>query len=262
MTKAIDGGNAYTKFYDGVLLKRFPSEISLDYRERSLVQKHGEYDFVWEYEGKKGFAGTLAEEAECGGSIGGDSKAHFDARLRILIALHQFTQGVSHDIVVGQPISKHESEKQVIKEALLGSHELIVNGEKKLLFVKRCEVAAEGVVAGLLKPSNGIMRVMDVGSATVNYGTLKDKRFLDRDSWTVLEGLETFTHQNYEAIGRKIAGNALKKWRREDRVLIVGGGAEYVYPQVKQIFPKAELFNDPTFANVKAFYLIARKLYG
>lgn len=261
--KAIDAGNFETKFYDGVRLRKFPSDIGLDFRHRNLEQKHGEYDFVWEYAGKKGFAGTLAEESECGGSQGGDTKAHFDALLRILIALHQFSNESAHDIIVGQPISRHEpSEKQEIKNMLIGRHDITINGERKIIIIKRCEVAAEGVVAGLLTPSKGIIRVMDIGSATVNYGSLKDMRFLDKGSWSELSGMNTYTHSDFEAIGRKIAVSALKKWKKDDTVRVCGGGAEYVFPYVQQIFPNAELISDATFANVKAFFEIARKVYG
>jgi plasmid segregation protein ParM len=261
--KSIDAGNYQTKYYDGVKLRKFPSEISLDHRIRRLVSEYGEHSFEWEYAGKKGFAGTLAEEAECGGSIGGDTKAHFDAKLRILIALHQFSNDNLHNIIVGQPISTHTPEaKSAIKEQLIGRHEITINGEMKNVIISRCEVAAEGVVAGLLCPANGILRIMDVGSATINYGTLKDRRFLDRDSWTVPDGMETFRERNYEAIGRKLASNALQKWKRGDRVLVSGGGANYIFNYVKDIFTNAELIEDPIFANVKAFYMIGRKVYG
>ena len=101
--KAIDAGNFETKYYDGRLYRKFPSDIGFDHRERKLNQRHGEFDFEWELNGQKGFAGTLAQESESGGSVGGDSKAHIDAKIRILIALHQFGQDDAHDIVVGQP---------------------------------------------------------------------------------------------------------------------------------------------------------------
>jgi plasmid segregation protein ParM len=263
MISAIDAGNSYTKFYDGTQLKKFPSDIGFDFRNRNLEQKHGEFDFVWEYAGKKGFAGTLAEESECGGSQGGDSKAHFDALLRILIAIHRFSSDSVHDIVVGQPISKHDpAEKQAIKTMLIKNHDITINGERKILVIRRCEVAAEGVVSGLLKPASGVVRVLDIGSATVNYGTLKDVRFIDKGSWTEMLGMNGFTHSNYEAISRAIAVKALNKWNKEDVVLLCGGGAETIFPFLKEYFPKIELMQEPVFTNVKAFYEIARKLYG
>lgn len=263
MKKAIDAGNYETKFYDGLKLRKFPSAIGTDYRSRKLEQRHGDYDFEWEYDGKRGFAGTLAQESESGGSIGGDTKAHFDAKLRVLIALHQFSTDEQHDIVVGQPISRHENaEKTAIKQMLIGTHVLTVNGERKVIRIRRCEVAAEGVVAGLLTPSKGIVRVIDIGSATVNYGTLKDMRFLDLGSWTELRGMNTFTHADYQSIGRIIAIRALQKWSKDDRVLVCGGGAEFVFPSLQLLLPHAELVPDATYANVKAFYAIAGRLYG
>lgn len=262
--KAIDAGNNETKYYDGIILRKYPSDIGFDFRERNLDQKHGEFDFVWEYAGKKGFAGTLAEDSECSGSYGGDSKAHFDALLRILIALHQFSNDLAHEIIVGQPISKHNpDEKQAIKEMLTGQpHDITVNDRRKIIVIRKCEVAPEGVVAGLLIPTKGIVRVIDVGSATVNYGTLKDMKFLDKESWTETNGIKTFTHENYEAIGRHFGVKAMKKFKKDDLVRVCGGGAELVFPYIKEVFPKAELIQDPVYANVKAFYEIARRVYG
>jgi plasmid segregation protein ParM len=263
LLKAIDAGNNETKYYDGIKLRKFPSAIGLDYRARRLNQVHGDCDFEWEYAGRKGFAGTLAEESECAISQGGDSKAHLDAALRILISLHQFSNDTIHDIIVGQPIGRHTpEEKQAIKEMLTKRHDLTVNGEKKIIVIRRCEVAAEGVVAGLLSPTKGIVRVMDIGSATVNYGTIKDMRFVDRDSWTELIGMNSYTSSNYEAVGRKVGMTALKKWKQNDLVRVCGGGSMLLFDYIKSVFPNAEIIEDPIYANVKAFYQIARKVYG
>lgn len=210
-----------------------------------------------------GFAGTLAGESETAGNIGGETKAHFDAKLRVLLALHRFSKEKEFDLIVGQPISRHLPEdKKAIKEMLIGSHVLVVNGERKTIVIRRCEVAAEGIVAGLLTTSQGIVRVLDVGSATVNFGTLQDMNFMDLGSWSELLGMETFDEQNPVAIGRKIVTSAQRKWKPHDVVKVCGGGAEMVFPYIKPHFPNAELIKNPIYANVKAFYDLARKAYG
>lgn len=263
---AIDAGNHETKFYDGQQVKRFPSIIGYDWRERNLKQQQGEHDYEWEYKGQRGFAGTLAQyESDCAESQKGDSKAHPDALLRILMALHQNTEGIEHKIIVGQPISKHtEDEKRAIKEMVTGRHELTVNGTKRTLLISRCEVAAEGVTAGLLVPGGGTVRVVDIGSGTVNYGTLIDRRFNDKGSFTLAQGMETIRTTDKAAFARQIALRALAKgWSKDDAVYLCGGGAEGLLEAVRSYFSKTQLIpGDPVTANVRAFYLIARRLYG
>ncbi|WP_339193099.1 ParM/StbA family protein [Paenibacillus sp. FSL W8-1287] len=265
MILAIDAGNYETKFYDGRQLRAFPSLIG-EYRDRNLKQQHGEFDFEWEYDGQRGFAGTLAlHESECADSQKGESKAHPDARLRVLLALHQFGDGVEHQIIVGQPISTHqETEKAAIKEMLCGRHEVIVNGKRKVIVIRRCEVAAEGVTAGLLVPGGGLIRVIDVGSGTVNFGTLIDRRFNDRGSFTLGTGMETLRSVKPADFARQIALRALARgWKANDTVYLCGGGAGAVLDALRAYFPGIRMIEgDPEYANVKAFYLIARKVYG
>lgn len=265
MISAIDAGNYQTKFYDGRQLRAFPSLIG-EYRERNLLQQHGEYDFEWEYDGQRGFAGTLAlHESECADSQKGESKAHPDARLRVLLALHQFGEGVEHQIIVGQPISMHqETEKAAIKKMLCGRHEVIVNGKRKIIVIRRCEVAAEGVTAGLLVTAGGLIRVIDVGSGTVNFGTLIDRRFNDRGSFTLGTGMETLRSVEPADFARQIALRALaRSWKANDTVYLCGGGAGAVLATLRAYFPGVRMIEgNPEYANVKAFYLIARKVYG
>lgn len=265
-TVAIDAGGRTTKIYDGSKIHCFPSSLGYDWRERKLKQEQGEYDFEWEHRGQKGFAGTLAlYESDCAESQKGDSKAHPDALLRILIALHHFTEGIEHKIVVGQPIITHtKEEKQLIKEMIIGRHDLTLNGKHKPLLITRCEVAAEGVTAGLLVPGGGVVRVIDIGSGTVNYGTLIDRRFNDKGSLTLSSGMETIRSVDPVAFGRQIALRALAAgWGKNDAVYLCGGGTVSLLEAIRTYFLNAKpIIGDPVTANVRSFYLIARKLYG
>ncbi|RUT48581.1 ParM/StbA family protein [Paenibacillus anaericanus] len=263
---AIDAGGDSTKIYDGQKVNCFPSAIGYDWRERNLKQQQGEHDFEWEYRGQKGFAGTLAlSESECAESRKGDSKAHPDALLRILIALHQYTDGIEQKIVVGQPIKTHTpEEKQLIKEMVIGRHELVINGKRRSLLITRCEVAAEGVTAGLLMPSSNTIRIIDIGSGTVNFGTLLDRKFNDKGSFTLTTGMETLRFADPVAFGRQIAIRALASgWGKHDTVYLCGGGTEALQETIRAYFPNSKpIIGDPVTANVRAFFLIARKLYG
>lgn len=264
MISAIDAGNYKTKFTDGREVRSFPSVIG-EYRDRNIRQQQGDFDYEWEYNGDRGFAGTLALfESECAESQKGETKAHPDARLRVLLALHQFTKETEHKIIVGQPISMHKPiEKTAIKQMLQGRHELTLNGNRRLIVIQQCEVAAEGVTAGLLVPGGGIVRTIDIGSGTVNFGTLQDRRFTDKGSFTLGMGLETLRNVQPVAFGRQIALRGLAAgWKKDDAVYLCGGGAEELLQHLIPYFPSVQLMTDPATANVRAFYLIARKLYG
>lgn len=263
---AIDAGGSTTKFFDGKQLVIFPSQIGYDWRDRRIKSKYGDYDFEWSYEGQKGFAGTLAQhESDCSDSRKGDSKAHPDARLRVLLALHQYAEGFVHNIVVGQPIGKHtDTEKKTIKDMLIGRHTLAVNSVPKTFLIDRCEVAAEGVTAGLLIASNDLIRVIDIGSGTVNYGTLINRKLNDRGSFTLATGLETTLTNDKSAFARQIALRAIQGgWHANDKVYLCGGGAVVLVDELQSYFPNAKLIaGEAIEANVRAFYMIANKLYG
>lgn len=81
-------------------------------------------------DGRKGYAGSIAlyEDEFGSASIYGETKAHNDTKIRVLLAIHRYLEryhlNVSRfSIVVGQPIKGHkESEKTLIKKMLLGLH--------------------------------------------------------------------------------------------------------------------------------------------
>jgi plasmid segregation protein ParM len=132
------------------------------------------------------------------------------------------------------------------------------------LIIKRCEVAAEGVAVGLLIPGTGTNRIIDIGSGTVNFGTLIDRKFNDKNSFTLGTGMETIRSTQPEAFARQISIRAMTNgWKANDNVYLCGGGAVVLLPHIKQYFTTARLIDgSPECANARAFHMIARKLYG
>jgi plasmid segregation protein ParM len=260
----IDAGNYAVKVASPYGLDTFPSAIG-EYRERNLVNTHGD-DIVFEYGGRKGFAGTLAElESEFGGAIMGDSKAHDDAKLRVLIALHRIatSDSESFKIVVGQPISKHTpAEKNAIRGMLIGRHEIAVNDQRKLIEIADVKVSAEGGAAFWSVPREGIVRIVDVGSATVNCASLRNYRFVDRESFTLPFGMNTVRTHDFGELARGIATHTSKKWHPQDFVLLVGGVARELTPYLRKYYPQATPHENPRFANALGFQAIARAVYG
>lgn len=271
MLLGIDAGNDRVKVCGPLGAIDFCSEIG-EYRERNLVNVFGPEEMEWEYLGKKGFAGTLAKyESEFTESMKGLTKANDDAKLRILLSIHRYSNGNEFKIVVGQPIKKYnDTEKRKIKNMMIGDHTLTVNRETKSFTISRCEVTAEGAGVGLLQPRPGTTRIIDIGSGTVNFGSVRDMRFIDKDSFTEDFGLNTITNKDYAAMARRIGVRALNKWDRDDYVRLVGGGAAILHDPLKEFFPNVEIFSpvsmlktlDPVHANACVFFEIARKIYG
>lgn len=273
----IDGGNRNIKFICPDGAQMINAEIG-EYRERKLTNELGKNDFIWQYDGhslKKGFAGQLAfDEGEFKGTIKGITKAHEDARLRILLALHQatFFNEFAAYLVTGQPIEgNNQEEKEKIVNFLERSHEITVNGITKKIHIKGVKVASEGGAAyWATTPTPGrITRIIDVGSGTINAASINEqKRFIDKASFTIPKGLENTKTRNAPAMARAIVSNA-SEWTEADRVLVCGGGAEFVLDAIKTYYPNAELLRPvldgnvlhPIYANAVGFYKLAKGVF-
>lgn len=276
MKLGIDAGNYRVKVSGEYGLMDFHSAIG-EGRELNLQQIHGDDDMWFEYEGEFGFAGSLAlYESEFGGSILGDNKAHRDTLLRVLIGINRYCQlyqieETVFDIIIGQPISSHTIEaKEKLKKMIKGQHTISVNGVEKTFSINQCEVAAEGVSSYWSgdRPE-GLIRILDIGSGTVNFSTVLNGKFIDKDSGTIPFGVNTNKSNNLNALCRGIATHTSKKWNPNDNVFIVGGIAETVQPHLKEYFPNTEvlypIFNQqyvsPIYANAIAFHMIAVNIY-
>lgn len=275
MILGIDAGNHEVKVMGPYGPMKFLSDIG-EFRERRLEELFGNDDMAGEYKGRKFFAGSLARyESEFVGSMMGDTKAHDDTLLRVLLAIHRYTDETNIRIVVGQPISSHlPDQKQKIEEMIIGKHTLKVNGIEKTFSIPNVRIGAEGAAAFASVPIMGLVRIIDVGSGTVNCATIMDGRFIDQDSFTLTFGANTTKSEDKREMSRAIATQATKKWGRANLVLLAGGFAEEILPYISQYFPNNRLLRPriqgegawkylhPVYANACGFYEIARKVYG
>ncbi len=267
MILGIDAGNHSTKVCGPSGVLKFPSDLG-EYRERRLMQVHGPDDMVYLHQGKRGFAGTLARaESEFGGSMQGITKAHGDMLIRVLLAIHRYGGDDRFRIVVGQPIEAHtEVEKLKIISMLTGRHTIGINGLEKTFTIEAAKVAAEGGAAFWANPIDGLVHQLDIGGGTVNWATLDNRRYIDKDSFTLLFGGSNNKTYDLEAMARAIAARASKY--RANRVRIVGGLAEDIVQYVQAHFPQATVQYPvlqqklpPVYANAVGFYQIARGIY-
>lgn len=274
MILGIDSGSSNVKVATSEGVFQFTSQLG-EWRERNLKNQFSEDDMEYEYNGKKGFAGTLAVyESEFVRQMMGSTKAHEDAKIRTLLAIHRFG-GLNNQIVVGQPIIQHnEIEKQKIKDMLIGHHTLTLNGVTKTFAIDRVEVAAEGgAIYWGIKTTASLVRIIDIGSGTVNCATIADGRYIDKDSFSLEYGAESRKSRDLTLMIDSIIAHTSKTWSKEDVVFIAGGLGEEAEKQISSYYKHAQKieipyvmngeyhFAHPVFANALAFYNIARGLY-
>lgn len=276
MDLGIDAGNFEIKIYGDKGAFKTLSTIG-EFRERRLKNSFSDQDIVFEYKGRKGFAGTLAQyESEFAGSIVGTSKAHEDTVIRVLIGIAQYTkEGGTFRIIVGQPIEQHTTEeKQIIKDLLTGDHEITINDEIYKITIERVEVSAEGGVAFWSHPKKGLVRILDFGSGTVNGASLMDGKYIDRDSFTADFGLSTIRSNDKQAFMRAVFIQTQKlKWSKFDAVHLVGGAAEELLPYAKAFYEHVEVLRPkinngnqiqmihPVFANAVGMFALTKGLF-
>lgn len=271
----VDGGNDRVKIFGERGPIKFISSIG-EYRDRKLEQTFGDEDMEFEYNGRKGFAGTLARyESEFCGNIMGDTKAHEDLLIRVLLGIHRYSENNKFKIVVGQTIGRHtETEKDKIKGMLNGKHTITVNDITKTIEILDTQVAAEGGAAFWSSPQIGVVRILDFGSGTVNAATLNNAKYIDKDSFTLTVGMNTTVSKDMDALARYVATECLKKWSADDNIFLVGGAANTMLIPLSNYFfntkilypgslidPSVKRYH-PIYANAIGFYNIGRRIYG
>lgn len=279
----IDAGNYMAKVAGPYGMDSYRTAIC-DWFERDIVELHGSDDMEFEIAGRKGFAGSIAvyEDEFGGASMFGDTKAHEDTKIRVLLAIYRYGKKYGIDItdvslVTGQPIVSHKpAEKGAIQRMLVGSHTLNVNGEELSINIIDTGIAAEGSGAYWSSPEGGTIRIIDVGSGTVNAATIIDKRYINNASDTFNFGMETVNNkEDLASVARGIIRNTSRlKWNRNDMVYVCGGIAKDILPHIQSHYGSVQLLQpvlqegnavtvaDPVFANSIGFYKLARMSFG
>lgn len=279
----IDAGNYQAKIAGPFGIDSYRTAICAWF-ERNIVESFGNDDMEFQIGNRKGFAGSIAVyEDEFGeGSMFGDSKAHEDTKIRVLLAIYRYinkycpgTKDVS--LVTGQPITSHkENEKEKIKSMLIGSHEFVVNDVKQHFHIHDVGVAPEGSGAFWSLPQDGVIRIIDIGSGTVNAASVNDRRPLNNASDTFNFGMETVTNKkDLETVARAIIrGTTRLKWKRDDSVFVCGGISKDILPYIAEHYVNAQLLKpqlqernllinaEPVFANAIGFYKLAKGTFG
>lgn len=275
----VDAGNYMCKVMGPYGVDTFRSNIC-EWFERNVEETFSEDDMEFEIDRRKGFAGPIAHfEDEFGdGTRYGESKAHEDVKIRVLLSIFRYMEKFDINttrtcIVTGQPIKSHiKNEKETIMEMLKGPHLVEVNGKRRSINIDEIAVAPEGSAAFWAYPQVGVVRIIDIGSGTVNAATIIDDHHINNSSTTFNFGVETVRNKDdLKNIANGIIRNTTKlKWNKNDRVLICGGSSEGIAPFIAEHYTHAELLKPvlrgegglvtvhPTFANAIGYFALAK----
>ena len=124
-----------------------------------------------------------------------------------------------------------------------------VNGVRQRISIEEVGIAAEGTGAFMSQPQAGIIRIIDVGSGTVNCATVTDNCHINNASKTFNYGVETSGgRENIDGIARGVIRSTTElKWQRADKVYVCGGVTEELLPLISAHYPAAQaLFRNLT----------------
>jgi plasmid segregation protein ParM len=267
---AVDNGGYSTCVVTKEKKDKFPS-VKGKYGNRTLTDVSGKYDYIVDYQGERYVMGTLAKyDCQYPLQMHTDTKQHLFFDLSILVAIHQFGYSTNY-LVTSVPITMHNDEEKFgIIERLVGDHTITVNGKRKSFNIMDVKVAPETAVAFWLKEPHGKSRYIDLGSRTIGYATTiyEDDvtRFIDTESGTFNgKGLEAL-EGNYDqkALADYICGRLVSKWKKDDNVYLLGGGAldNDLVNCIRDYFPKSTVLDNPQMANALGMYLLGRVAYN
>lgn len=253
------------------LVRIFPSRVGAA-RELRLADG-GEY--VVEVDGRTFFVGHLAEESFTRREMATESKLHVETRILFATALGLTEPQPGTTVVTGLPIDQHTNQiKGDLQNLLRGIQGVTLNRRTIDLDIHQVLVIPEGAGAfwaetmdesgSIRRPdlirqydSPVLVRLLDLGSRTINMVTLVGGRYLDRESFTLHYGL-----LELEAMGagmerefiRRIVGDLsirLASLSPADPILLAGGGALVLGKVIREHFQAAEVVHEPVTANAR-----------
>lgn len=263
MIVGVDVGRFKVKVWHAAGHFEFYSNLG-EARDMEFKDSHGKDDMYGSYNGRKFTAGTLAiREAEYGESMMTESKLHEDTVILNLIALHKAFTVERIKMVTNLPIDCHERDKEALRRMIIGLKKITLNGDMKAFLVDDCRVAPEGIGFYKHAKPGSTLRGLNIGSRTVNAITFRDEEKIGKESDTFDFGTESGKSKNRFEMARAIAGKTGSlKWKKDDEVLLGGGGAAEIVEHLKQFYPLAKVVENPVFSDAEALYRTAVEIYG
>lgn len=269
-----DIGRNESKFFTSNNRKvKFRSTVG-EWHQRNL-NSNGDYDVM--IDGESYFIGELAlKESYLPREMTTESKIHEETKLLFLTGIALLAH--DNDIIVstGLPIDQFNPKiKNDLVNLLQGRHSVTFKDkETKTFFINQIIACPEGGGVYWYEINNkptlkyGKKRVVDIGSRTINYCTIEDGSYINKDSGTLNYGAIKLKNSktNPQEFARKIVADLSSKWmdydEDNDTIILSGGGAILLKELLKSHFKNTIVSDDPIFANVYGFYYIGLAKYG
>lgn len=267
-----DMGRSESKFYSNNQKLKFRSVVG-EWHQRNL-NTEGSYDV--NINGQNYFIGELAlKESFLPKEMSTESKIHEETLLLFLCGIASLAQQDSLIVSTGLPINLFNPKvRDDLLTLLRGRHIVTFAGYKpKQFYIDQITVCPESggtyFSEAKKKPElkYGKVRVINIGSRTVNFCVTEDSNFINKDSGCLSYGAMQLKNSkaNYQEIARKIFSDLSSKWidyEEDETVLLSGGGAIILEEYLKQYFKRAIISSEPIYSDVLGFWEMANIKHG
>lgn len=260
---AIDLGRSGVKVATATEERYFPSRVG-DARTLNIGEPG---DYVVSVNGCEYFVGEMAKESYTEREMATKSKQHEESKVLFAAGLASVANDSVINAITGLPINLHAAQKSSLMEYLRGDYRVVINGIRKDFTVREVAVAAEG--AGTfwrLKNFNkkqSTIRVINLGSRTINAMTVQNGRIWDRESGCLDWGMFELDHAGdtprvRDEFARRIKAGLSKLWLTytpdSDIIVLTGGGALRIGEQLRDQFTVVHIPDNPIFEDARGMY--------
>lgn len=268
-----DMGRNESKFYSGNNHKiKFRSTVG-EWHQRNL-NNEGDYDVM--IDGTNYFIGDLAlKESYLPRDMTTENKIHQETFLLFLTGVAFLANEQNIVVSTGLPVNQFNPKiKSDLVNLLQGKHTVTFrNNSTKSFFINDITACPEGGGSYWHEMNNypslrqGKIRVVDIGSRTINYCTIDDSNYVNKDSDTLSYGAIKLKNSktNSQEFARKIVADLSSKWMEydedNDTILLTGGGAILLQMLLKPHFKNMIVSSDPVYSNVFGFYNLGMSKY-
>jgi plasmid segregation protein ParM len=268
-----DMGRSESKFYSNNQKFKFRSVVG-EWHQRNL-NTDGSYDVSINNENY--FIGDLAlKESYLLREMSTESKIHEETKILCIVGISLLVQQNEIIVSTGLPINLFNLNVRDNLVALLkGNYTVTFKGFKPKQFsINQITVCPEGGGTYFYEAKKrpelkyGKVRCINVGSRTVNFCSIEDGNFINRDSGTLNYGATQLKNSkaDHQSFARKIFADLSSKWinynENEEIVILSGGGVISLDIYLKQFFKKVIVSDEPIYSDVLGFNEIAQAKYG
>jgi len=275
MTQLIscDMGRSESKFFSNNQKLKFKSVIG-EWHERNL-NTDGDYDI--QIDGQKYFIGDLAlREAYLPREMVTESKIHEETLLLFLCGISALTKSDDLFISTGLPINMFNPKvRDELVTLLKGKHEVTFTGYKpKQIYINEITVCPESggtyFYEAKKRPQlkQGKVRVVNIGSRTINFCCVENGVFVNKSSGTLSYGAIQLRNSKakLQEFSRKIFADLSSQWHDYnedyDVVILSGGGIILLEEFLKQFFKKTIVSDEPIYSDVLGFFDLGCAKFG